>query len=61
MTRVYLEEDLSLIRKYFPGAAVTTLTTPFDLNLYEDPWVLRADDRDEFFEPKWLNQALSSR
>lgn len=31
MKRAYLEEDLELIRKYFPGANATTVRTPFDL------------------------------
>ncbi len=31
MKRTYLEEDLDLIRKYFPGAKAVTLRTPFDL------------------------------
>lgn len=31
MKRVYLEEDLELIRKYFPGARTVNLRTPFDL------------------------------
>ncbi len=32
MRRTYLEEDLELIRSYFPGARVSTLRTPFDLS-----------------------------
>lgn len=31
MNRTYLEEDLELVRRYFPGARTTTLRTPFDL------------------------------
>lgn len=31
MKRAYLEEDLELILKYFPGAKAVTLRTPFDL------------------------------
>jgi hypothetical protein len=31
MNRTYLEEDLHLIRKYFPGAQTVRLRTPFDL------------------------------
>lgn len=30
MKRAYLEEDLELIRKYFPGARSVRLRTPFD-------------------------------
>ena len=32
MRRTYLEEDLELIRSYFPGARRSTLRTPFDLS-----------------------------
>ena len=43
--RTYLEEDLRLIRKYFPGAQTIALRTPFDLTIApQDPWELRADD-----------------
>lgn len=31
MKRTYLEEDVRLIQKYFPGARTVTLRTPFDL------------------------------
>jgi len=31
MKRAYLEEDLNLIQKYFPGAKTVALRTPFDL------------------------------
>jgi hypothetical protein len=31
MKRTYLEEDLQLIRKYFPGARAVSVRTPFDL------------------------------
>lgn len=31
MKRTYLEEDLDLIRKYFPGAKAVSVRTPFDL------------------------------
>jgi hypothetical protein len=31
MKRTYLEEDMELIRKYFPGARTVRLRTPFDL------------------------------
>lgn len=31
MKRVWLEEDLELIQKYFPGAKTVALRTPFDL------------------------------
>lgn len=32
MKRVYLEEDVELIQRYFPGARRTTVRTPFDLS-----------------------------
>ena len=32
MKRTYLEEDLELVQKYFPGAKTVTLRTPFDLS-----------------------------
>lgn len=32
MKRTYLEEDLELIQKYFPGAKAVTVRTPFDLS-----------------------------
>jgi len=31
MNRTFLEEDLGLIRKYFPGAKTVALRTSFDL------------------------------
>jgi len=31
MKRAYLEEDLGLIQRYFPGAKNVALRTPFDL------------------------------
>lgn len=41
----YLEEDIQLIRKYFPGAKTVALRTPFDVTVgTEDPWKLRTDD-----------------
>jgi len=33
MKRTYLEEDLRLIHKYFPGARQVPLRTPFDLTV----------------------------
>ncbi|HSX43616.1 MAG TPA: hypothetical protein VLF59_06060 [Candidatus Saccharimonadales bacterium] len=32
MKRTYLEEDIELIRAYFPGARAIPLRTPFDLS-----------------------------
>jgi len=31
MKRTYLEEDLEMIQRYFPGATTVALRTPFDL------------------------------
>lgn len=55
MQRAYLEEDLQLIRKYFPGAKPVTLRTPFDLTAAPDidPWKLRADNYAETIESQW--------
>ncbi len=33
MLRAYLEEDLNLIQKYFPGAQAVAVRTPFDLDV----------------------------
>jgi hypothetical protein len=33
MERAYLEEDLRLIHKYFPGAQPVALRTPFDIRV----------------------------
>lgn len=33
MNRTYLEEDLNLVCKYFPGARSSVLRTPFDLSV----------------------------
>jgi len=57
MTRTYLEEDMLLIRKYFPGAKTITLRTPFDLTALEDPWALRSDDRDLFTGLVWRSES----
>lgn len=43
MQREYLEEDLKLIRMYFPGAKTVNLRTPFDLASPVDPWHSRSD------------------
>jgi hypothetical protein len=32
MKRTYLEEDMELIQKYFPGARSVSVRTPFDLS-----------------------------
>lgn len=55
MQRVYLEEDVQLIRKYFPGAKAVAIRTPFDLTTApeEDPWKLRADSSQDATNPRW--------
>jgi hypothetical protein len=60
MERVYLEEDIEQIRKYFPGAKVVTLRTPFDLTIrHKDPWRLRTDDfRERQIESQWYGDLL---
>lgn len=42
MKRPYLEEDIALIQKYFPGARAVALRTPFDLTP-KDPRQLGKD------------------
>ncbi|HSX07185.1 MAG TPA: hypothetical protein VLG92_05705 [Candidatus Saccharimonadia bacterium] len=37
MKRTYLEEDLGLIQKYFPGSKAVALRTPFDLTQRPTP------------------------
>jgi hypothetical protein len=32
MKRTYLEEDMELVQKYFPGAHSVSVRTPFDLS-----------------------------
>jgi len=60
MQRAYLEEDVRLIRKYFPGAKSVALHTPFDLTTMpeEDPWKLRADSYSEESENQWHGDLL---
>jgi hypothetical protein len=62
MRRVYLEEDIQLIRKYFPGARTVALRTPFDLTTaLEDPWKLRRDpfqDETGAADPEWYGDLL---
>jgi len=60
MQRVYLEEDLQLIRKYFPGAKPVALHTPFDLTTVPEtnPWKLRVDSYTEASETQWYGDLL---
>jgi hypothetical protein len=50
MQGTYLEEDLQLIQKYFPGARSVNLRTPFDLTTeptgHRRTWNLAIDDTD---------------
>ena len=43
MNRTYLEEDVRLIQKYFPGAKPVALHTPFELSKPPSPWQLGTD------------------
>jgi hypothetical protein len=43
MNRAYLEEDVELIRKYFPGAQAVALRTPFDLTRHTGQRLPRLD------------------
>jgi hypothetical protein len=58
--RAYLQEDLQLIRRYFPGAKTIALRTPFELTVEpaEDPWKLRADDHQAPPETSWYGDLL---
>lgn len=60
MKRAYFEEDIQLIRKYFPGAKTVALHTPFDLtNFPEDPWVTQTDRfKGETNEVQWYGDLL---
>lgn len=54
MIRSHLEEDLDLIRKYFPGARrVTAMRTPFDLTEPEDHQQLLRDAFRAKVEADW--------
>ena len=59
MKREFLEEDLHLIRKYFPGARTANLRTPFDLTQRRygrrlEPTTFRDDDP----EGNWVGEAV---
>lgn len=57
--RAYLQEDIRLIRKYFPGARSVALRTPFDLTIApEDPWTVRIDDCGSPAEAGWRGGLL---
>jgi hypothetical protein len=61
--RAYLQEDMQLIRHYFPGAKTVALRTPFELTVEpaKDPWELLADDCDEAPEPRAQGDLLWNR
>ena len=59
MKREYLEEDLQLIRKYFPGARTVNLRTPFDMTQRRvRPRLNPAAFRDDNPENEWIGEAL---
>lgn len=59
MKRAYLEEDLGLIRKYFPGAQAVALHTPFDLRDAIDPWQAQVNNfRADEIEEEWYGGLL---
>lgn len=60
--RAYLQEDLELIRAYFPGARTVALHTPFDLTAEpQDPWETLADDCDTTCEGEWYGDLAWNR
>lgn len=55
MERHYLEEDLQMIQRYFPGAKTVNLRTPFDIRVFNNPRI--AAEPDAYRAPKrgrWL-------
>lgn len=60
MRREYLEEDLRLIRKYFPGARAVALRTPFDLTPKGRP-VLADTFRELPTDDHWYGDLLWKR
>lgn len=62
MKRVYLEEDLELIQRYFPGAHAVAIRTPFDLTSQRAPARVNLDQfRDDEQGGNWLGGLLWSR
>lgn len=61
MTRTYLEEDVRLIQKYFPGARAVALRTPFDLTTPEDRLALQADTFRPEPQNRWYGDLLWTR
>lgn len=60
MRREYLEEDLRLIRKYFPGARAVALRTPFDLTPKKRP-ALADTFRELPASERWYGDLLWNR
>jgi hypothetical protein len=61
MKRTYLEEDIHLIQKYFPGARRSTIRTPFDLTDHPiHPRQALTDATGDVFESpqSWLGGTL---
>jgi hypothetical protein len=60
MKRAYLEEDVELIQKYFPGAKTVTIRTPFDLTQRPARIPRMATDsvRTTDGRPAWNREAL---
>jgi hypothetical protein len=62
MNRYYLEEDLDLIKRYFPGAQTVTLRTPFDLTTRQPKPKVQLDRfRDDEPNGHWYGGLLWNR
>lgn len=62
MKRHYLEEDIELIQRYFPGAKAVALRTPFDLTPRKNPARAQLDQfRDDEQGGHWYGGLLWSR
>ena len=53
MIRAHLEEDVQLIQRYFPGAKVVALRTPFDLSSPVNPWKHLKDNEKTAQAQQW--------
>ena len=65
MNRAYLEEDLGLVSRYFPGARSAILRTPFDLSVGPvDRAALLRDDtlvgEQDYTHPDWQGSLLGT-
>lgn len=61
MLRTHLEEDLSLIEKYFPGARAVTMHTPFDLTEPKERQAMQADTFRAQPQTRWYGDLLWTR